>query len=130
MKRISTIQTCILIGLLVLILAFILFGNCSRLFRKCDSKSRVADFEGAPRTGKAFLQVTFTDHSFGNVIAWDWRFKGGDPEEAGGQGPHTVIYRNPGEYDVSLMVLFYPSPNDTVPVGHTTDKRKYIKVTP
>ena len=129
MKRISPIQTCILIGLFVLILAFILFCNCSRLSRKGDSKSRVADFEGVPHTGKAPLQVTFTDQSFG-AIAWDWWFKGGDPEEAGGQGPHTVIYRKPGEYDVSLTVLFYPTPNDTVPVGHTTDKRKYIKVTP
>ena len=127
--RLSTIQKCLVVSLFVLILAVILFASCSRLLRRGDGRWETADFEGVPRTGKAPLEVTFTDKSYMGALHWDWWFEGGTPEESKDVGPHTVIYKNPGEYDVSLSILF-PVPDDSIPHGDMAYKKKYIKVTP
>ena len=86
------------------------------------------DFEGAPRSGKAPLNVTFTDKSILNIIQWDWDFPGAAPAKAEGKGPHTVQYKKAGQFDVMLTVLYYVGA-DTVPRQDSNTKMKYIQVT-
>ncbi len=62
-----------------------------------------ADFDGNPTDGTAPLTVVFTDQST-NAINWFWSFPGGTPSSMQGQGPHTVVYNDSGDYDVSLQI--------------------------
>ena len=128
MKRMSTIHKYALISLFVLILAAILFVSCSRLLRKGDSKWGVANFEGVPRSGRAPLEVEFTDKSSVYTRGWDWKFPGGSPEGSKEKGPHTVKYDKQGNYDVSLEILYYVE-TDTIPRSDTETKVDYITVT-
>ena len=58
-----------------------------------------AEFVGAPTSGTAPLDVTFTDLSVNAPIAWTWNF--GDGNSSNLQNPaHT--YASPGTYTVSL----------------------------
>lgn len=63
-----------------------------------------ASFTATPTSGVAPLSVRFTDHST-NAVNWIWSFPGGVPSSMQGRGPHTVVYANPGDYDVSLQIL-------------------------
>jgi PKD repeat protein len=48
--------------------------------------------------------VTFTDESV-NASSWEWDFgTGADPPTASTQGPHTVVYNEPGLVSVSLNI--------------------------
>ena len=48
--------------------------------------------------------VTFTDESV-NASTWEWDFgAGADPPTASTQGPHTVVYSEPGPVSVSLNI--------------------------
>ena len=61
----------------------------------------LADFVGAPLSGSAPLQVSFTDLSIGTIESWEWDF--GDGGTSTLQNPvHT--FATPGEYDVALQV--------------------------
>jgi PKD repeat protein len=58
-----------------------------------------ADFSGAPTSGDAPLEVSFTDESTGSPTSWNWSF--GDGEYSTWQHPiHT--YTISGVYNVSL----------------------------
>lgn len=85
-----------------------------------------ADFEGSPRSGDTPLTVIFTDKSEGQISSWGWSFPGGSPSSATGSGPHTVIYYNPGSYDVTLKIVGPVTQNP--PPSDTETKSNYIKV--
>jgi len=63
-----------------------------------------ANFSGDPTSGCAALTVIFYDYST-NATSWTWTFTGGEPSSAKGQGPHTVVYSDPGSFTVSLSVV-------------------------
>ena len=63
-----------------------------------------ADFTADPVEGYAPLHVQFTDQSTGPVVTWQWSFPNGSPPNASGQGPHTILYPTPGQYDVTLYI--------------------------
>jgi len=91
-----------------------------------------AQFTSSPDSSCAPLTVTFTDQSTNSPTSWQWSFPGGSPSSSTSQNP-TVVYNNPGTYDVTLVatnsdgsdtltkqnqVTVYPHPN---PVGSTSD---------
>lgn len=47
------------------------------------------------------LPIAFKDHSTGEPTAWTWSFPGGTPSASTSKEP-TVIYDNPGTYNVTL----------------------------
>ncbi|HNT78511.1 MAG TPA: PKD domain-containing protein, partial [Anaerolineae bacterium] len=69
-----------------------------------------ANFIGAPTSGSAPLNVTFTDTSSGGATGWQWAF--GDGGTSTEQHP-THEYTTPGAYTVILTVTG-PSGSDTL----------------
>ena len=71
----------------------------------------VASFISSPLSfGEPNLPVVFTDNSSSNVISWDWNFDvtgltGASPSTAITQGPHTVVFTEPGVYSIVLSVV-------------------------
>ncbi|MFH1052651.1 MAG: PKD domain-containing protein [bacterium] len=63
----------------------------------------VAAFSASPTTGSAPLSVTFTNESLGDPAptAWYWDFGDGTTSV---EKDEVHLYRNPGTYDVSLIV--------------------------
>ena len=47
--------------------------------------------------------ATFTDHSTGNPVSWNWSFPGGTPSSSTLQNP-VVTYTLKGTFDVQLIV--------------------------
>ncbi len=62
-----------------------------------------ADFSAAQRQGCAPLTVNFTDQSTGSPTSFAWLFPGGNPATSSARNP-TVVYAQPGDYDVELLV--------------------------
>ncbi|UCE19557.1 MAG: PKD domain-containing protein [Gemmatimonadota bacterium] len=128
MRRIAIVHDLFGRCFLVLFLIVFLSLSCStRLFQGRDSWPGPAEFGGHPTSGKAPLEVQFGDLSTALIIQWDWAFPGGTPDKSKEIEP-TVIYNKPGEYDVSLTVLYHV-PDDSVPRQETELKKKYIEVT-
>ncbi len=50
------------------------------------------------------LSVTFEDLSTSNTDFWFWEMPGANPDQSAEQNP-TVVYNNPGSYDVTLTVI-------------------------
>ncbi|PID93092.1 MAG: hypothetical protein CSA95_08840 [Bacteroidetes bacterium] len=48
-------------------------------------------------------ELAFSDRSYGNPVAWEWTFEGGDPATSTEQNP-VVSWSSLGTYDVSLTV--------------------------
>jgi len=71
-----------------------------------------ADFTSNATSGCAPLKVRFDDNSV-NATSWIWSFPGGSPSSATGQGPHYIMYNNPGKYSVELEVNC-PHSSDTI----------------
>ena len=113
--------------LVLLLMVFISLSCSTRLFQKRDRWPSVAEFDGHPTSGKAPLEVDFFDLSSAYIIQWDWAFPGGSPDKSKEMEP-TVKYNNPGEYDVSLTILYHV-PDDSIPRQETELKEKFIKVT-
>lgn len=66
-----------------------------------DVTTPVADFSASPASGRALLNVQFTDASTGSPISWSWNF--GDGTSSTARNPaHTYI--KTGRYPVSLTV--------------------------
>ena len=63
-----------------------------------------ADFYGDPNGLCAPVRVVFVDQST-NAQEWYWTFTGGSPATATGQGPHAVVYSNPGAYSPKLEIV-------------------------
>jgi FOG: PKD repeat len=79
----------------------------------------VADFSATPTSGKAPLNVAFTDNSTGVPTAWKWSF--GDGTTSTEQNPEHQ-YLQGGSYKVTLTVV-------NVAGSNMTTKTNYIKVT-
>lgn len=79
----------------------------------------VAIFSALPTSGKAPLNVQFTDQSTGSPTSWSWKFGDGTTSTAQNS---THKYTKAGKYSVSLTV------KNTVG-SNTTTKSNYISVT-
>jgi YVTN family beta-propeller protein len=78
----------------------------------------VAKFSAKPTSGKAPLNVAFTDNSTGAPTSWKWTF--GDGKTSTDQNP-THKYTKVGEYTVSLTV-------NNAAGSNTITKSNYITV--
>ena len=77
---------------------------------------------GASATQVAMGQsVSFTDESFGDIIAWNWTFEGGTPATSNQQN-HTVTYNEVGDFDVTLTIT------DANGDSQTLTRENYIHV--
>lgn len=63
----------------------------------------VADFGANITTIQVGGNVEFSDLSQNNPTSWSWSFEGGTPTTSDEQNP-TIIYNDPGVFDVSLTV--------------------------
>lgn len=63
----------------------------------------VAAFDANPTEGCAPMTVFYDDQSTNNPTTWSWTFEGGTPGTSSNANP-TVIYNNPGTFNVSLTV--------------------------
>lgn len=56
-------------------------------------------------TGCIGQSIIFADNSCGsNVNSWLWSFGGGIPGTANTQGPHSILFNNPGVYNIFLQI--------------------------
>ncbi len=62
-----------------------------------------AGFSANSSTGCSPLTVQFSNQSSVNATDFDWDFPGGDPASSTDENP-TVVYNDPGTYDVTLIV--------------------------
>jgi PKD repeat protein len=62
-----------------------------------------ANFSGAPTTGTAPLEVSFTDLSTGEIDNRSWDFDSDGTIDSTGQNP-TYTYTDPGTYTVILQI--------------------------
>jgi len=46
----------------------------------------------------------FIDLSSGYITSWSWVFEGGVPATSNQQNPSSILYNNPGTYDVKLII--------------------------
>ncbi|NVO20946.1 MAG: T9SS type A sorting domain-containing protein [Bacteroidetes bacterium] len=67
------------------------------------STQLTANFMGNPVNICDGGSVTFQDFSTGGAISWNWTFPGGVPGSSNEAEP-TVVYNNPGLYDVTLII--------------------------
>ncbi len=68
------------------------------------NNSPVAQFSTSSSTSIiAGSSVSFIDQSSNNPTSWSWSFQGGTPSISTSKNP-TIIYNNPGTYNVSLTV--------------------------
>lgn len=77
-------------------------------------------FTAEPTTGHAPLTVSFSDHSAGNIVSWEWDFDDDGTVDSFDQHPMWV-YDEPGEWSVSLTIA---DESDT----ETMIKESYIGV--
>jgi PKD repeat protein len=84
---------------IIILIALLSSFFSNRVFSQC-----AAYFEADQTSGCAPLTVNFSDKSQ-NATEWYWSFEGGSPAQAQGQGPHQVIYNNPGTFDVTLKIV-------------------------
>jgi len=88
-------------------------GTCT------SSQPPVADFVGTPTTGCNPMTVEFTDLSTNTPFAWQWTFPGGSPSSSTLQNP-TVVYTNPGTYNVTLSVTNVGGSNSITKTNYIT----------
>ncbi|AKJ39376.1 PKD domain-containing protein [Methanosarcina barkeri] len=93
-------------------------GNPDIYMGTLSKSSPVAAFSASPNTGKAPLNVAFTDTSTGSPTSWFWNF--GDGSKSFLQNP-IHKYSKVGKYTVSLTVKNAESSN-------TVTKKDYINV--
>ncbi len=65
----------------------------------------IADFTANTTSIPVDGTVDFTDQSYGNPIAWEWTFEGGNPATSSEQNPAGIQYSEPGSYFVSLEIF-------------------------
>ncbi len=73
-----------------------------------------ADFTAEPRTGNAPLTVTFTALTTGQVREMGWDFGDGQTSGALVSPEVTHTYKNPGRYNVELIVARPAGPDDII----------------
>ena len=77
-----------------------------------DIFTRTVNISNAPNAGATAnvtdgctpFTVQFTDLSSSNTTSWNWIFPGGTPATSNQQNP-TVVYNNPGVFDVTLEAI-------------------------
>jgi FOG: PKD repeat len=89
----------------------------------CTIKPPVAEFSGTPTSGKAPLNVAFTDKSTGSPTSWYWNF--GDGTSSKIQNP-THKYSKTGSYTVALTVSNAAGNNTVTKTGYITVVAKPI----
>ncbi|MCK4407849.1 MAG: T9SS type A sorting domain-containing protein, partial [Bacteroidales bacterium] len=65
----------------------------------------IADFTANSTSIPVGGTVDFTDQSYGNPIAWEWTFEGGNPATSSEQNPAGIQYSEPDSYFVSLEIF-------------------------
>lgn len=76
-------------------------NNRAEVQIRVDPDVPVANFDAAPTSGAAPLNVQFTDRSTGSINTWQWRF--GDGGTSTNRSP-SHLYTTPGTYSVGLTV--------------------------
>ncbi len=66
-----------------------------------NGNAPVANFNANQTIGEAPFSVTYTDISTNNPTSWSWSFPGGSPSSSTNNNP-TIVYSNPGVYNVTL----------------------------
>ncbi len=67
--------------------------------------------------------ISFTDQSYGDIVAWEWTFEGATPSSSTAQNPSGITYNTVGNYSVSLAIT------DGDGLTQTLTKDDYIHVT-
>ena len=78
--------------------------NTVNLDVELDAGALIADFSASSTSVSIGSPVNFTDLSFGNPVAWEWTFEGGNPETSDEQNPQGITWNETGTFDVSLTV--------------------------
>ena len=65
----------------------------------------IADFTANTTSIPIGGTVDFTDQSYGNPIAWEWTFEGGNPTTSSEQNPAGIQYSEAGKYFVTLEIF-------------------------
>ena len=64
-----------------------------------------ADIVSSSLTACIGQSIIFSDNSCGsNISSWLWSFGGGTPGTANTQGPHPIVFNNPGVYSILLQI--------------------------
>jgi len=58
-------------------------------------------------------QVNFQDKSVGVPFAWNWTFEGATPAQSAEQNPSGIVWNQPGQFNVTLIVS-NPAGTDTI----------------
>lgn len=83
--------------------AYNICGQSTHGFNITISNLPIADFSANVTSGCNPLTVLFENESSSNTSLWYWTFPGGNPGNSSDPDP-TVVYQNPGSYDVILIV--------------------------
>jgi PKD repeat protein len=65
----------------------------------------IADFTANTTSIPIDGTIDFTDQSYGNPIAWEWTFEGGNPATSSEQNPAGIQYSEAGKYFVKLEIF-------------------------
>jgi len=88
-----------------------------------DSSNIYAGFSADTKNILVGESVEFVNTSFGNIIAYEWYFEGGDPAISELEDPASITYNEAGLFDVQLIV-FSGENSDTLFIDN------YINVLP
>lgn len=79
-----------------------------------DAGDLIADFAASSTDVSIGTGVDFFDESYGNPVAWEWIFEGGQPATSSDQNPEGIIWSETGSYDVSLTITDSDNNQQTV----------------
>lgn len=69
-----------------------------------DAGDLIADFTASSTDVSVGTGVDFFDESYGNPVAWEWTFEGGQPATSSDQNPEGISWNETGTFDVSLTI--------------------------
>jgi PKD repeat protein len=81
----------------------VLFILVFSIFYSCKEDPPIADFTCTQEEINGEIHVTYADLSSNNPDHWEWNFGGGTPRSSKEQNP-TIVYKNPGIFDVNLKI--------------------------
>ena len=86
----------------------------------CSEFKPIAEFAASPLSGDVPVEVKFTDSSLGDIQSWAWDFDNDGNIDSNIQHP-THVFREPGNYSVSLTVNGHCGPSTTI-------KERYLQL--
>lgn len=107
------------VAFILLFVGVIACEENDRIFEPAEVKAEFSTGVTEILTGQP---VSFENQSTGDVTHWSWHFEGGTPDKSHEENP-TVVYEEPGTYDVKLVVS-----NSTY--TDVVTKTGYLTVTP